>query len=288
MSRLYMKPLQGLANRMNVINSGLELSKQFDAFTVIWEKSAVLNCSFGDLFKPIHGMRVIETSDLTKMNALHFATYAQHWNSEHFRMEKNSIKRILSCCLAKEIHCQQVIYQSDYYRLSHTGFDFRTLSKFESVYLSTCWGFLPECHFTEFRPIDLLQEQVDAMKIKLGNNYIAVHIRRGDHKVASRYSPLSFFLTHIASQIKIRPSAKIFVASDDANIKTTLSQKFGSRVVFRSATLLRNSITGMQDALIDLYLLAGSDVIIGSFDSTFSSVASKIGKASLILPEVSA
>ena len=56
-----LEPMGGLANRMRVIASGLNLVKNSNRdLNVIWNLNEDLNCEFDVLFMPIKGVSIIE------------------------------------------------------------------------------------------------------------------------------------------------------------------------------------------------------------------------------------
>merc|ERR1712183_1082148 len=67
---------------------------------------------------------------------------------------------------------------------------------------------------------------------------------------------------------------KFFLATDDPQVERTLRHRYGEKlVVAPKRSLDRNAEEGIQDAFVDLLTLAGGTEIIGSFKSSFSSVA---------------
>jgi len=93
-SKLVLKPLAGLANRMRVLNSGLFLGELFDEFEIVWETDDYLNAKFSDLFEPIKKVKIIETKSLRIRNILSFNSYFKYYNSDYVSNEKNRIKHV--------------------------------------------------------------------------------------------------------------------------------------------------------------------------------------------------
>ena len=63
MSEIILKPLYGLCNRIQSINSTLVLAKKLRKnLTVLWEQTHYLNCSFKDIFRDSTDFNVIELS----------------------------------------------------------------------------------------------------------------------------------------------------------------------------------------------------------------------------------
>jgi len=73
-----------------------------------------------------------------------------------------------------------------------------------------------------------------------------------------------------------------FLATDDPAVEDRLKQRYGEKLhTYSKRTLSRGSQEGIQDAFVDLMLLAQGSEIIGSFSSSFSAVASVFHRAPL-------
>ena len=75
---------------------------------------------------------------------------------------------------------------------------------------------------------------------------------------------------------------KFFLATDSPDVEESIKSNYGDRIITHDKTLARNTVSGMQDSLIDLYCLARTNRIIGSFYSSFSEVAAKINNIELV------
>lgn len=70
-----------------------------------------------------------------------------------------------------------------------------------------------------------------------------------------------------------------FVATDKPEFIAAMKNKFGSkRVVSRDSNPDRNTLEGLQNALIEWYLLGKTEFVIGTTGSTFSDTASLLTK----------
>ena len=72
-----------------------------------------------------------------------------------------------------------------------------------------------------------------------------------------------------------------FVATDDGPTKSKLISIFGDRIHTRENVAVREADTGVQDAVIGLFLLASCSRLFGSYYSSFSEVAAQIGRIDL-------
>ena len=48
-------------------------------------------------------------------------------------------------------------------------------------------------------------------------------------------------------------------------------------MITTDAELQRNTLTGMQDAVVDLWCLAATSLVVGSYYSSFSDTATELG-----------
>lgn len=107
---------------------------------------------------------------------------------------------------------------------------------------------------------------------------VGVHIRRGDHMKARDQSPLSAFVEAMRREPE---TTKFFLATDDAVERRALEAEFPGRLYCPATTLTRMTQKGMQDAVIDFIGLSRCHKILGSYDSSFSQLASLYGKRPL-------
>lgn len=106
------------------------------------------------------------------------------------------------------------------------------------------------------------------------NPIVGVHIRRGDHTKARLNSPLAPFLEAMAYE---PPETKFLVATDDPLERRAIEAAFPGRTWFPATTLSRMTQKGMQDAVLDFIGLSRCRKIFGSYDSSFSQLASLYG-----------
>ncbi len=151
------------------------------------------------------------------------------------------------------------------------------------IFLSTGSFLGNPADLSMFQPIAVLQRQIDNFfnthihDANLSSHLYGVHIRRTDNTWSIESSPLELFVHTIQSVIDTDSAAVFFLATDDQPTIETLKEKFGSRIIVRDKEFSRLSAKGIQDALIDMWLLSKTQHIYGSFFSSFSEMASWIG-----------
>jgi hypothetical protein len=117
---------------------------------------------------------------------------------------------------------------------------------------------------------------------------VGVHLRRGDFH---RHRPdtvgnTAAALTAVEGFLAATPDAGILLCTDDGaadprtrqarreGVREILRGRFGDRVVFTSPRSLdRGTPHGVQDALVDLWLLRSTQMIVGTRASSFSGLA---------------
>ena len=70
---------------------------------------------------------------------------------------------------------------------------------------------------------------------------------------------------------------RFFLATDEAEVKTELKRIFPKRIITQEHPLQRHTLEGMQGALVDLWCLASTQSVLGSYWSSFSDAAAEIG-----------
>jgi hypothetical protein len=77
-------------------------------------------------------------------------------------------------------------------------------------------------------------------------------------------------------------NTKYYLSTDDSPTELQLKERYGSRiVVLEGKSINRNDLAGIEDAVTDMFCLSRTKLILGSYASSFSEVASAIGKIPL-------
>jgi len=148
---------------------------------------------------------------------------------------------------------------------------------YSSFYIFLCNKFCDNhAFFNLLSPVNTIQKRIDERTKLLSPHTIGIHIRRTDLTAAIIQSPLSAFIDKMQQEISIHPETNFYVASDSKEEKNKLTEIFGDRVITVDNNLKRKTKDGIVDALIELYTLASTKKIIGSFYSTYSVLASEI------------
>ena len=108
-----------------------------------------------------------------------------------------------------------------------------------------------------------------------------MHIRRTDHLDAIEESPLDAFITAMREKLDAEPGTNYFLATDDEQVEFLLMKLFPTKIIVHKKEFTRQSIQGIKDAVVDLYCLSATAGIYGSYFSSFSDIAARIGNIPL-------
>jgi hypothetical protein len=240
---------------MAMLDSGLALGRALGRpVRLIWRLRPELNCRFERLFEPIPGLaRVTHVRAWLGLDSLRLrmGQWAADWRGAHTirRGELRKIRKRPDAVLQRARDSRELRVRGDarFYR------DARP--------------------YAGFRPVAALRERIEPVVARLGDA-VGVHVRRGDHDLARRSSPLEGFVQAMRGERTARPGTRFFLATDDGEVRRDLQAEFGADVEFREARSMdRNDPRAIEDALVDLWCLAACRSILGSAGSTFSRAA---------------
>lgn len=248
---LIIQPVGGLCNRMRSINSARMLAqKRGEKLTVIWFVNAELGCPFERIFEPTDAFKVINIRskwDIRKMflqiSAMLFGSFAD-----------NPV-----ICEHKGDGNLDETYETSLKKLTYIATE-------EHFY---------ECHdYTPFVPAKEIAEKIMQKQAELGTHAIGVHIRRTDNKPAIGKSSTDAFCKSMKEALANDSETMFYLATDDLSEEEFLRNQFPGKIISnQNRNLSRDSIAGIQDAMLDLYCLAATNQIIGSFFSSFTDIA---------------
>lgn len=270
---IIIEPQEGLANRLRVIASGLWMRERKNGeLYVIWREKPELNCNFGDLFLPVPGIHFITPSFYHRLIRLSF--------------QLNPVKRRLVKTVNK--WCGVDLCINDIFLKHHVKSDYAylcsTIDANENIYFRGCYGFgESDGYYSFLKPSAEIQERIDRQTAGFTSFTIGLHIRRTDNEKAKRHSPVRLFLEVADRELEKNECCTLFLATDDYEVERQFKQRYGPRILTNSKQFDRNTKQGAKDAVVDLYCLAQTSGIYGSYWSSFSEVAAKIGKKELVI-----
>ena len=128
--------------------------------------------------------------------------------------------------------------------------------------------------------IKFKKSYIDAAYEIVCGDMVGVHIRRTDHMLAKKLSPVKLFIKKMDEEITKNDSIKFFLSTDDADVENELIEKYGKqRIITQPNKIWGNSTKEeMVSGIIDCLCLSRCTKIYGSFSSQFSGFAAEYGK----------
>lgn len=270
-SSLYLRPLNGLCNRMRAIASAAALARAAGApLTIIWVVNPDVGVRYQEIFQPADRYKIVNV---------------------HLRRSLRDAVLLLLFCEWENIrgiptrwvtrwHFRNRIFA----QVRPGDFSDRRLEEIvrgaKRTLITSWWSFYGEAtlDFSMFALHQQQQEEVDEVSRTFANNTIGVHIRRTDNVNAIRFSPTNAFVAAMKQCIADDRGTRFFLTTDCADTERVIKSVFGDRIVTRNRSISRTSAEGMRDAVVDLFLLSRTSRILGSYYSTFSETAASIGR----------
>jgi hypothetical protein len=258
LEHLILSPLGGLCNRLRAIASARRLCRRTGAkCSVIWNWG-----DFGRFFVPLADADVVRFPPLC-------APRSRRMNDTE-RSERAVDVRLRTA----KIRSGVVFWGSDETRIGMSG-------------VADC---LPHLH-------PRLAERVAAFTAERLAGAVGFHMRRTDHSAATANSPDTLFLAE-AEEV-VAEGRPIFLATDNLATEAMMVGRFGRRVITypRRKVLVQRwprpqfDATALEDDLLDLFLLARTEYVVGCKGSSFSGVAMALNGSplckKLVLPGTS-
>jgi hypothetical protein len=278
MNHLYIEPVSGLANRMRVIASVLEFKKQFECeIYCVWGEDRGLNAKFNELFENIDGLNIIPKSKNMKKLKSPFRT--------------NSIFRLLAKVYNKFLGFDYYIPAQEGQNLlrtkKNTLYDIIKNNNgnmyIQSNMIDDKWE---NAHLKSiFRPVRVIMEKVESIHSMFSqySEVVGLHIRRTDNLKSIAYSPIELFINEIENKIKSHDNIGFFLATDDTDIEYLLLKLYSDKIIIvEQKSNTRDSLEGIQDAVVDMFSLSKTSMIYGSYWSSFSLMSGKIGSVECV------
>lgn len=251
---IIIQPSGGLCNRMRVINSGWRLARERqEKLKIIWNCNAELNCPFESLFQPVKEFPIISIHSVADPRKLFY----QKTSRNYLTNEEILANRGDDGCLRPDF----------------------VKSLKGNTYIFTWEWFYPSEDYHLFVPTDALQKRINEMTAGFGASCVGVHIRRTDNQPAIGKSSTDAFVASMKKELESDPDTMFYLATDDMTEEARLRQAFPGKILSnQNRCLQRDSAEGMHDALLDLYCLASTRKIIGSYFSSFTDIAADMKK----------
>ena len=259
-------PQGGLCNRLRVVLSAIEASRRGVApIQIHWGRDAECRAWFEELFLPIS-------------SATFRIVHRQWWAAPITR---------------RNLHLPALLRRAMGYRLQQAnclpGNDeaFYRMARGAKVYLSggySLCSYSPQC-LELLQPQPEIQRRVEALVARFSASTVGVHIRRTDNVKSMQHSTPDGFRRAMRKALAEDAETTFFLATDDALLKAELEQEFAPRVITCHNPVRRYTLEGMCDAVVDLWCLAATRRIIGSYWSSFTDTAAELRQLPLEIVE---
>ncbi len=127
-----------------------------------------------------------------------------------------------------------------------------------------------------------MNERVERECRNYTDKMVGVHIRRTDNRWAIEKSPLSSFETKMDEELAADNTVRFYVATDDKMVKDALCERYHQHILTSQGDLQRwGNKEGIWQALAEMYALSRTKKIYGSYYSSFSEMAARLGNIEL-------
>lgn len=244
----------GLCNRLRVLLSTLAFAEREQVPTrLVWHPDWQCEAYFDELFAPIESpwLRIVEGSFLD-LPSSHKVLY-------------------LPQLLRLPFYSRQI----KLYHPERHGALSEVMKKAGKLYLNTGFqvGAYDAAVIARLQPTEELQSRIDQAISRFPRETIGVHIRRTDNNWSKEVSTDEAF----ERAMEAYPQACFYIASDDEEVKWKIRERFKGRTQAQETDGLRNNAFSVGDAVVDLFALAHTQRVIGSYWSSFSDMAAEIG-----------
>lgn len=249
----------GLCNRLRVVLSALRFSEKTGcSVRVEWAKIAECYADFNELFEPLDNNK--------------FSITSRHWWNTP--VERRNLH--LPALIRLPLYSKQI---KNYHPQRHPSLSHLCASH-NRIYLSTGYALMPypQEMAQRLQPTAELRQRIKQITKQFAAKMIGVHIRRTDNAVSINESPIECFVQAMRQELDKDCNTAFYVATDDISVRNLLIKEFPQHIHFQQIeNCVRSTVDGIKDAVVDLYCLAQTDKIIGSYWSSFSDAAAEIG-----------
>lgn len=261
-------PAGGMGNRMRAIDSAYRFCKQHNkSFKIYWWRYPGVDVAFTDVFQPLDTVK---------------DTYFNWVNVFDKIRRKSILGRFVLRCLEK-MHILRVLNANEYEELFKwvdavkkgykRDYLFHFISSFSAFDLDNMYDFQRQLFVLQ----DALKHKVELETVHFTEYTIGVHIRRTDNQISIEHSPLELFESRMQRELDNNAQTTFYIASDAADVKEYFKHKFGKHVLLPTGVLNNSSQEGIKQGMVELYALARTKGILGSYYSSFSTAAAMIG-----------
>ncbi len=278
MASLVINPIGGIANRLRAIVSGISLADELRVpVKIVWAVNSDLAAPIDDLLNltVFKGKYNNIVSNITACKQL-------------FEFDLPRKKNFYLSFLPQMVRYGMMF--SDGSRLNPTSdLDLtslkRALNRNRDILIQSGLEFFEFSDDLYRRMIQPLEHfETEALEVLDGCfDVVGFHIRRTDNEMSIKHSPLEIFFSAIEQEIDQNQNMRFYIASDDQRTKLTFIKRYGTqRVIVSQTKPERNTRAGIHNGFLELIILSKCLKIYGSYYSSFSEAAARIGDIRLI------
>lgn len=262
-------PNSGLGNRLRIMATSIKLAREGNKkLQIYWNRNAELHAKFDELFEyPLHisvkpvPLRYKIWIEMRRFSSKLFGF--ENWYLGLFNFDFVFLDKMISDVLQNRLNLQTEV------------------NKAKNILICSCeevnYCDLPD--YQLFKPVAAIQKKIDSVVLQFKQPTIGIHIRSTDHTTSLKNSPFFLFENKIQEELRINPEATFFLATDNEEYQNKLVRKFGKeKILFHTNEFRREMTEGVKDAVVDLFCLSKTSKIYGSYWSSFSYVAGRIGQ----------
>ena len=259
---IYVIPICGFGNRLRFLSTSYSICLKYNInMKILWRRTEECNIGYRDIFKEIQKSNVEFVDNPPKEDYVYFGHI--HLNKIIESVLQPNFKKYTNLIITGGHEHKLPLYSVNEFIDIKSNF-----------YNSIIWT-------------DTIQERVDKLKLKHNlDKYVAIHFRGLDLKFDAPdlkhssninfdvNSPIENFKSHIK---KIKSGIKILLFTNkDITLENTIK--------ISEKTCNRNQKDDMLSSIVEFILLTQSNLIIGSYFSSFSDEASFFNKIPKIIP----
>lgn len=277
---LYINPIGGIANRMRALASGIALANDLNVdFKIIWLRNWELNARFEDIFQTCP----LVSGRINYPGKFKYGVYYSIPRLKNLYISKLSLKRF-GVYLSSEDAAGREIFRNDDSDSAVRKMFLNGLKDKRDCLIqggTNMYPFSDDLYSSLFQPNNIIKERLAQQMAILGEECYGVHIRRTDNLQSIANSPDYLFIDEIKNILGKNPDAKFYLATDSEEVKKNFKLIFGDKIFYSASAADRNSVQGIHDAAVELFTLSKTKYILGSFYSSFSEAAAKLGNITL-------
>ena len=129
-----------------------------------------------------------------------------------------------------------------------------------------------------FEPVDSIMNSINTIKDRIGEEYVACHVRRTDIiTIQNKLNAIPPEDSLFDDFIEKCPSYNIFLATDNQDTQQRFIKRFGRRLHVATAISGNGSVrwptrtTSIEEAVVDLFVCVGAKDFLGTECSSFST-----------------